>query len=93
MAELSARVQEKGQVTIPRKIRQRLNLKPGDLVTFVVTDSGVVIKPLEVVPADELRQNLANVVRSIRENFKEYSADEVDSLVDQAIRETRKNQG
>ena len=50
------RVQEKGQVTIPLEIRQKLNLKKGDLVTFVETEKGVVIKPAEVVVIEALDQ-------------------------------------
>ncbi len=42
-------VQAKGQVTIPFEIRKRLNLKQGDRVVFIETQSGVVIKPAEVV--------------------------------------------
>jgi len=34
---MSVRIQEKGQVTIPTKIRKKLNLRKGDLVTFVET--------------------------------------------------------
>ncbi len=48
------RVQEKGQVTIPFEIRQKLNLKKGDLVTFVETDEGIIIKPAEVIVAEAL---------------------------------------
>ena len=48
------RVQEKGQVTIPLEIRKKLNLKKGDLVTFVETESGVVIKPAEVIVTEAL---------------------------------------
>jgi AbrB family looped-hinge helix DNA binding protein len=48
----TVRVQEKGQVTIPRKIRKLLNLKKGDLVTFVTTDRGVVIKSIEAAAED-----------------------------------------
>jgi AbrB family looped-hinge helix DNA binding protein len=48
------RVQEKGQVTIPREIREKLDLKKGDLVTFVETEEGIVIKPAEVVVSDTL---------------------------------------
>ena len=48
------RVQEKGQVTIPRDIRKKLNLKKGDLVTFISTDTGIVIKPLELASNDLL---------------------------------------
>jgi AbrB family looped-hinge helix DNA binding protein len=50
----TVRVQEKGQVTIPRSIRRQLNLKKGDLVTFVSTDNGVVIKSLDLAAGDLL---------------------------------------
>jgi len=44
-----SKVQQKGQVTIPLEIRERLGLKKGDLVAFVETDQGVLISPQEVV--------------------------------------------
>lgn len=50
----TVRVQEKGQVTIPRTIRRQLNLKKGDLVTFVSTENGVVIKTLDLAAEDLL---------------------------------------
>ena len=49
MTASAVRVQERGQVTIPKEIRDRLDLKKGDLVTFVETEEGVIIKPAEVV--------------------------------------------
>ncbi len=55
------RVQEKGQVTIPRAIREKLGLKKGDLVTFVETEAGIVIQPVELVLSaalDEIGQAL-----------------------------------
>jgi AbrB family looped-hinge helix DNA binding protein len=61
MATQVVKVQEKGQVTIPSEIRQRLGLKKGDLVTFVITEAGVVIKPAEVIVTealDEINQAL-----------------------------------
>jgi AbrB family looped-hinge helix DNA binding protein len=54
MSTLYVRVQEKGQVTIPREIREKLNLKKGDLVTFVETEVGVLIKPAELVAVEAL---------------------------------------
>jgi AbrB family looped-hinge helix DNA binding protein len=54
MASQVVKVQEKGQVTIPLEIRQRLGLKKGDLVTFVITEAGVVIKPAEVIVTEAL---------------------------------------
>lgn len=57
----TVRVQEKGQVTIPRTIRQALNLKKGDLVTFVSTSNGVVIKTLDLA-AEDLFASLRKVL-------------------------------
>jgi len=48
------RIQEKGQVTIPTRIRKKLKLNKGDLVMFVETSSGVLIKPAEVVISESL---------------------------------------
>jgi len=47
-------VQEKGQVTIPVEIRRRWGLEKGDLVAFVETEQGVIIRPQEVVAMDAL---------------------------------------
>lgn len=54
MSAMAVRVQEKGQVTIPLEIRRKLNLKKGDLVTFVETEDGVLIKPAEVIAVEAL---------------------------------------
>jgi len=61
MSEMLARVQEKGQVTIPSQIRKKLKLKKGDLVIFEETETGIMIKPAEVLVAgalDEIGQAL-----------------------------------
>jgi AbrB family looped-hinge helix DNA binding protein len=50
----AVRVQEKGQVTIPLQIRRKLRIKKGDLVTFVETEQGVLIRPAEVVVSELL---------------------------------------
>jgi len=89
MSEIGVRVQEKGQVTIPSQIRKKLNLKQGDLVIFVETESGVMVKSASVVAADERRAEVKAIVHSIRERFKDYPADEIESLVNDAIRDVR----
>ena len=52
----AVRMQEKGQVTIPLEIRRKLKLRKGDLVTFVETEAGIVIKPAEIVASDALEE-------------------------------------
>ena len=89
MSNIGVRIQEKGQVTIPLRIRNKLNLKRGDMVLFVETETGVMLKPASLVATDELRAEVTTVVRSIRERFQDYSAEEIESLVSDAIRDVR----
>lgn len=42
---ITATVTSKGQVTIPQQIRQRLGLKQGDRVEFIIENGGAVIRP------------------------------------------------
>jgi AbrB family looped-hinge helix DNA binding protein len=37
-----ARMTSKGQITVPKDVRLRLNLKPGDRVLFIIEDDGAV---------------------------------------------------
>ena len=53
----AVRIQEKGQVTIPNSIRRKLNLKRGDMVTFVETERGFALQSLDQA-ADELLAGL-----------------------------------
>lgn len=49
-----SKVQKKGQVTIPVEIREMWGLEQGDLVAFVETEQGVLIRPQEVVAMQAL---------------------------------------
>ncbi len=40
----STRVTEKGQATIPKEIREKYDLDPGDEVVWIDTDEGIVVK-------------------------------------------------
>ena len=46
--DASAKVMAKGQVTIPKRIRELLNLENGDYVTFVVNKDRVEIQNSKV---------------------------------------------
>jgi AbrB family looped-hinge helix DNA binding protein len=49
-AELEiVRILENGQVTLPAAMRERLGVKPGDLVALIETPEGVLITPHEIV--------------------------------------------
>jgi AbrB family looped-hinge helix DNA binding protein len=48
------RVQQKGQITIPTRFRQKYNIKRGALVSVAEADGGVLIKPAEVILTEAL---------------------------------------
>lgn len=42
-------IQENGQVTLPREWREKYGLKKGDVVAFVETEEGLLIRPQQVM--------------------------------------------
>ena len=52
----TAKVMSKGQVTIPKRIRDLLNLKNGDYVTFVVNKDEVRIQNSKVLIEENIRK-------------------------------------
>ena len=54
MATNIATVTAKGQVTIPKRIRQALGLEEKDRLLFVVEGERVIMKPLRQRPLNEL---------------------------------------
>ncbi len=43
---MTSRVGPKGQVVIPKELRDRLGIRPGDEVTFRLANGGVVVEPV-----------------------------------------------
>lgn len=73
----SSTLTRKGQTTIPKAIRERLNLKPGDRIDFVVEQGGVVRLVAKNRTLDDLK-------RSLPKPKQRLSGDELES----AIRDT-----
>lgn len=51
MPEHKRKVGERGQVTIPKELRERIGIESGDEVVFVDADGNILIEP----PTDEAR--------------------------------------
>ncbi len=47
---MNATLTSKGQITIPLKVRERLNLKPGDVLDF--DENAPYLKAVRVIPAE-----------------------------------------
>lgn len=43
---LQTRVGRRGQITLPREVRRRINVNEGDQIAFIIQGEGVLIKPL-----------------------------------------------
>jgi|LGVC01.1.fsa_nt_gb AbrB family looped-hinge helix DNA binding protein len=76
----SSRITVKGQVTVPKKIRDDLKISPGDVILFVKRGDEVVIKPVKtlldfkgVIQSDQKIDDWEKV----RNKAKEYVAQKV----------------
>lgn len=72
----TSRVTDKGQTTIPKELREKYGIEPGDTVVWQDTESGIVIQK---VISDAGRGMLVdeNLDRESREAIAEELADEV----------------
>jgi len=72
---LQSVITRKGQTTIPKEIRNLLNLKPNDKVFYIIEGQRVVLKPLHgdilelrgSVPSKELPADFETILKTTRE--------------------------
>ena len=74
----STRVTEKGQATIPKELREKYNLEPGDEVVWIDTDEGIVVKKRTrtagrglLLPDDASEDTREAVAEELRERLRE----------------------
>ncbi len=74
-------VTDKGQVTIPKHIRDAAGVAPGSEVSFSLEGSRIVITPVATGVKDDRRAKLraaaARVRRSLKPEFRQLGADEI----------------
>jgi bifunctional DNA-binding transcriptional regulator/antitoxin component of YhaV-PrlF toxin-antitoxin module len=75
----------KARSQFPQKIREKWQLQKGDLVAFIETEEGVLIKPAEVVTGEVMREELFARALALQNRFDDLNAGEVDALVNEAI--------
>lgn len=78
-------VTEKGQVTIPKHIRQAAGVAPGSEVAFSLEGSRIVITPLGTGVRNDRRARLETAAARVRQGFdkefRQLSADEIMSFI------------
>lgn len=75
------RVTEKGQVTIPKRIREAAGVAPGSKVSFSLEGSRIVITPMATSVKDDRRVKLraaaSRVKATLAPEFRQMAADEI----------------
>lgn len=83
-----AKVLERGQITIPKPIRESLGLKKGDVVDARLEGDCVVITPQKLVTPEDW-EKLLQVMNRVHEQNRGISEEEVYQDVQRAVDELR----
>jgi AbrB family looped-hinge helix DNA binding protein len=73
-----AKVTSKGQITVPKDVRVKLGLKPGDRVRFIVEDDGRV----RLLPA---KRDVSELMGILPKPKRSYSLEEIDEIVQNSV--------
>lgn len=61
----AAKLTSKGQITVPKAVREALGISPGDRIAFRLKDNGTVVIEAETVDLTEMRGVLKPAVRGV----------------------------
>ena len=67
---ITAKISSKCQITLPRRVRQALDVSPGERVAFVLADNSVVLQPLGPSTAKELAGSLRQYASARKDGTK-----------------------
>ena len=84
MGMSSATITSKGQVTIPKKVRDKLHLKPGDIINFEIESSNSV----RITSAKRSPSEAYGIL--FREDQKAYTVEEMNEGIEEYIRKKYK---
>lgn len=75
---MEATLSSKGQTTIPKAVRERLHIKPGDRFKFFFHPDGVIILPR--IPTKRLKGSVPGLMRPV-------TAKEIDEAIEEGATE------
>ena len=64
------KVSDKGQVVIPKEVRDKLQFIPGTKLIVVATDDAVILQRIETVAGKMRMREIMEMARNITEKFK-----------------------
>lgn len=73
----TTKMSSKGQVVIPEKIREYLELETGSKFIVMATEDSVILKKIRPIPKDDLKELLAESRKIAKKyNFKQHDLNE-----------------
>jgi len=85
------KIMQHGQITIPKKIREALGIKEGDIAEAELENDRIVITPKRLVK-DKALEELFALMDRVHERNKGFSEEEVTQDVIKAIAELREEE-
>lgn len=76
-------VSSKGQIVLPKRIRQKLGIEPGKKLLVATSEDNILLRKLEDLSLEEISERTSKVI--------EDEKIDVSTLVDEAINWARKN--
>ena len=77
-----AKVSSKGQIVIPKEIRERLGVQPGERLLVMTRDKEIILRKTESVSLEEISGKMEEASKKI----------DVDKLIDEAVKWARSKQ-
>lgn len=71
-------ISSRGQVVIPQKLREKLNLKEGEKLAVIGEDSTIILKKIELPSKEKLIQDLEKIAKRGRERADKKGIKEID---------------
>lgn len=77
-------VKPKFQVTIPAKLRERIDLHEGDLMEATLVDGGIYLRPKDVVDRTAAAERIDTILRGVKSSPEDAGRSE-DEIMENAI--------
>lgn len=85
----AVKVLRHGQLTLPKRLRQQLQISEGDILEADIQDDAIVLRPKALVDKNEAWQKLSAVLERVGRRHQHISEAEVERDVLEAIQAVR----
>lgn len=74
-----------GQITLPKKVRDNLGIKEGDMLELKIGGGGIVITPKTAIDKDLARDRFFEMVEELRESVRDADPKDIEEALEEAV--------